>query len=180
MDPHTPTAPRKRKTHDLMIASASVLSEADEVIQRFDGMIERCGQLLDVLQPLEPGRIQIAWWARISATKEILPTPVVLSTITGGKWRLKQVPIKTLHCRIRYKGEFAKHAQHVAEVVAVVKRLLIARGDFSMRARRHITAIRAMCSHRTNGLVTAYTDLQRTAAAVKRSNQKQQDRDADD
>lgn len=138
-----------RLIEDRLVGVAQVLqSELEEV----DGFISVCGQVLDLIQPRDPGRIEVKWWASpngVDRGREPRLVELRSSRREAGKgaWYQKKISKKNLARRAKEKHDFALTTQEVRDVLELLAFLLDRReallrlvGTFKTSANRMVRA----------------------------------------
>jgi len=124
--------------------AATLQAELDSV----DRQISVCGQLLDLLQPREPGRIEVKWWvSKKGADFGRGPRLIELETTRRekgkGVWFQKQLSRRHLAKRGKGRGAFSLTESEVSDVLGLLAFLLERReallrlvGTFKVSASR--------------------------------------------
>lgn len=107
----------------------TVLSALELEAQSIDQHISVCGQLLDLLQPREPGRIEIRWWiSPRGVARGRAPYLVELRSTRRerglGHWYQKKIPRKNAVRRVKERGDFIHTREQVRKVMEVLTELL--------------------------------------------------------
>ncbi len=129
----------------LEVAIAALEIEAG----RIDEQISTCGQLLDFLQPKEPGRIEIRWWiSPRGPARGRAPYLVELCSNRRerglGKWYQKKIPRKNAVRRVKERGDFSFTRDDVRFVMEMLTLLLDRREVLLRQVGAFTTAVSRM------------------------------------
>ena len=138
-----------RLIEDRLVGVAQVLQAE---LEELDALVSMCGQLLDLLQPREPGRIEVKWWASpngVDRGREPRLVELRSSRREAGKgvWYQKKISKKNLARRAKEKSDFVFTTAEVRDVLELLAFLLDRReallrlvGTFKTSANRMVRA----------------------------------------
>ena len=132
---------------------------------RIDEQISACGQLLDFLQPKEPGRIEIRWWiSPRGPARGRAPYLVELCSNRRekglGKWYQKKLPRKNAVRRVKERGEFSLTRDDVRFVMEMLTLLLDRREALLRQVGTFTTSVSRMTKANGDRLPAVETGLE--------------------
>lgn len=136
-----------------------ILTALQGEVDELDTLIQICDQLLDKLQPHQPGKIRITWWKR-NRQNELVPTFVKVNDGMGGRWYLSAVPTRDIHKHVKSAGPFRSNNDLVSAIITHAKDLTRRRGKILGLARQHMHAIKNTIPYQERARSTCFIELQ--------------------